>query len=68
MDTFGIDWDGPVPSEEDSVVVPEVELDTSDENRQILARITDLRAESEADWIAAYTECRRLAHQFTNIT
>ena len=34
--TFGIDWDGPVPDEEDTVVIPEVSLDLTDDQRQTL--------------------------------
>ena len=34
--TFGIDWDGRVPDEEDTVVIPEVSLDLTDDQRQTL--------------------------------
>ena len=34
--TFGINWDGPVLDEEDTVVIPEVSLDLTDDQRQTL--------------------------------
>ena len=63
--TFGIDWDGPVPDEEDTVVIPEVSLDLTDDQRQTLLNIAHRQnAETELEWITTYVECKQLVYEF----
>ncbi len=67
--SYGIDWEGPVPVEcdEDTVIVPEIAVDLSDEERLMLKNICeDQHADSsdEVEWIALYIECKQLIYGF----